>query len=158
MADWGTSNNASDAPKFLSHMKAAGYGNTVGSDVVSLNAAQAANTGGDASPGWVYIRQGAGPVVGLTIVAGGTGYSNTDTWSRTGSANGGTVANGTITTDAAGVIKTATITNPGSGMRAQNANVTINTTAGTGGQITAVIGGRGGRITREVLVVSPSQQ
>ncbi len=149
MASWSANNDVSSAPKFVDGM--IGYANISSSyanasSTQSLWAPDAAQASGKAyHTGWVHVKKGSGPVASLVIVTGGTGYANTDTWAL-GSANG------TLSTNSTGGITGTTITNAGSGLQTAGANVTITTSAGTGGQVTATLGGRGGRKQYETLV------
>lgn len=77
-------------------------------------------------------------IYGLTIVAGGTSYSNSDVLQFTG--GGGTAANGTITTNANGTITAVSFPDNGDGF-AIAPTVSINTSTGSGANITAKLGG-----------------
>lgn len=102
-----------------------------GSDKIYLKHQMTANNRGDA-------------VHSLTLVSGGTLYSNADTVVFTGgggaSAFQGTGATGSITTDANGTIISVSLDSNGSNYH--NApTVTISTSTGSGAEITAELGG-----------------
>lgn len=80
----------------------------------------------------------ANAVHSLTLVSGGSGYSNSDT--ITISDGNGTGATGTITV-ANGIITAASLTNCGSGF-VLTPDVTITTANGTGASIRADLGGK----------------
>jgi len=105
----------------------------------------------------------ANGIVNVAITAGGTAYSNADTFKV---SNGQVNAIGTITTNTTGGITAATITSAGRGFPANtNCVVTITTGtgstativvnvvgAGSGSTLTPVLGGRAGRVHYETLV------
>ena len=131
------------------------YANT--SSVYGVTAAEAANTSGDgkkvAHAGWVQQSVGTGPISSIAINIGGAGYSNG--FLTIGGTTGGTGANAAFTVNATGAITTITLNAGGSGF---NAAPTI---SGTGvntaiAQMTATLGGRGGRRFYETLVASGS--
>jgi hypothetical protein len=148
-------NDSASAPTFINHMCgysniAVSYANT--SNPTELWAPDATQASGKGyHPGWVYVTRGMGPVTAVGIAAGGTGYANTDKWAL---ATGNTQANGTISTNSTGGIVNTTITNAGAGFFTQNAALTITTSGGSGATLRATIGGRCGRISREVLVTA----
>lgn len=74
----------------------------------------------------------------LTIKSGGNTYSNTDTISFVG--GGGVNAAASIITNGNGVITSVNLSNNGSGFRT-TPTITINTSTGTGAEITAELGG-----------------
>lgn len=80
----------------------------------------------------------ADAVYSLTLVSGGTGYSNTDTVVFTAPKGSGAAA--TITTYANGTIQAVNLTNNGDDY-AVAPTITITTSTGSGAQITATLGG-----------------
>lgn len=101
--------------------------------------------------GWVIVRQGSGPVVGLTVNAGGSGYSNADTIRVSG---GITNAAATLTTNSTGGITAVTLTDGGSGFKSGQGTLAITTSGGTGANVSFTLGGRAGRIHSETLVAT----
>jgi hypothetical protein len=158
---WGTANTTADAPwNLVNGMKAAGYANTLGTNVVGLTAAGVTGANSGLHTGWVYKKAGTGPVANVVITAGGTAYSNTYYWRL---QTGTTEANGTIVTNGSGVITSLTITNVGAGFAFATSTLQIANSAGgttlatgSGATLTANIGGRGGRTTNEVLIAQSS--
>lgn len=125
-----------------------------------IDTIEAANTSADTSyvthAGWNLKTTGTGPVTALTIVAGGTGYANTDTITVAATGNGSVNATATVTTNATGGITTIAITNTGSGFTLTTPTVTITTSGGTGANVVATAGGRAGRVSYETLVAMGS--
>lgn len=167
---WGNTDDAANSVSYAPSQynteantanKTALFGNTtvgaiVGGKAVGqfgVSGAEMANTNGEASKvthsGWVLREAGTGSIVSITIDAAGTLYANTDTFTVTSpTAN----ATGTITTDGSGVITSVAITDPGAGFTSVNNAVTITTATGSGATLTAVAGGRAGRVNYETLV------
>lgn len=114
--------------------------------------------------GWVLKTTGTGPVTEVTVVAGGSGYSNTDTLSVTVSGTGSVNSTGTITTNSTGGITAVTITGGGTGYTVSSlpnssfviANSTGGSTAGAAANLVATVGGRAGRSQFETLVAMGS--
>jgi hypothetical protein len=156
MSLWGKIDQANNAPKYkiLDNSPNTGI-QLYGTTVVGLDDGEAAATGNLASPGWTRIQRGKGPVATITITAGGTGYSNTDTVKVSG---GTTNAAATLTTNGTGGISTVTITNAGGGFVNNStstlaiANSTGGASAGSGATLTFTLGGRANRVQTETLV------
>lgn len=163
---WGNTNYANAAPKTAQSGRhgsgdAVNYGANVasshGNTVFAVPAANKASTKATHA-GWVVVKKGSGYVANLTITTPGTGYSNTNYWR----ANTGTVeANGTITTDGSGVITAVAVVNKGAGFTAVPTVAIVNSTGGTtgigtSGVLTAIAGGRVGRVYAETLVAGGS--
>lgn len=173
MAQWGNTDDAANSvlwavsqlnkPANTSNQTAL-YGNTTmgafeakevngqyGVDVV-----EAANTSSDFKKvphaGWNLKTTGTGSLTALTIVAGGTGYANTDTIRVTATGTGSVNATATLTTNSTGGITAVTITNTGVGFTTANPTVTITTSGGSTANIVATAGGRAGRVSYETLV------
>lgn len=109
------------------------------------------NGKGTLSPGWVRATFGQGPVKSVTLVSGGTGYSNTDTVKISG---GITNAVATMVTNATGGITTIALTTPGLFVNTATvsfANSTAGVSAGSGANVTYTLGGRAGRAQFETL-------
>lgn len=108
----------------------------------------------DSLVGWSISVPGTGPVLGVNIDAGGTGYANNEvlvftTTGITPTAN----AAGYITTDASGVITSVTLTSGGEGYNGVDfTSVDVTTAAGTGASLSLVMGGRANRYMNELLV------
>lgn len=81
----------------------------------------------------VYSR--ARTVENVTIVSGGSGYSNSDTITFTSAVGTGAVAE--ITTDASGTITDVSVTSKGSGYTTAP-TVSVNTSTGIGASLTAI--------------------
>jgi hypothetical protein len=136
---WGSNNQSTQAPnyKVLENANAAsavGTGNlfnnvTVGAFVTNhhhenmavgvfgANSAEVASNDKIPHTGWHLVRQGAGPVKGLTISAGGSGYGNL----AVGLINGGSSQGRfTISTNSTGGITSTTIINGGGGFNSSN--------------------------------------
>ena len=115
---------------------------------------------GTPSPGWVLVKQGTGPVNGVSASPGGVGYSNTDVLT----ISGNNCVNATFhpVTNATGGIVSFTTNNAGFGFpntayaTVAMANSLGGASAGSGATITFTLGGRAGRVKTEVLVVTPS--
>lgn len=177
MAQWGNTDDAANSVLWaVSQLnkpantanKTALYGNTTmgafeakevngqfGVDVV-----EAANTSSDfkkvAHAGWNLKTTGTGSLRALTIVAGGSGYANTDTIRVTATGTGSVNATATLTTNSTGGITAVTITNNGVGFTSAAPAVTITTSGGTSANIVATAGGRAGRVSYETLVAMGS--
>lgn len=160
--------NANSAPKFkvLATSNAScidAFGNvTVGAfvqgqavGVFGVDAAEAKASKMIAHPGWVKITQGTGPVNGLAVANGGSGYANTDLVRVSGGTSN---AAGSITTNSTGGIVSVTLTSGGQGFKtvatstAAVTNSSGGASAGSGGVISLTLGGRAGRKTAETLV------
>ena len=138
MALWGKVDQANNKPKFDN-----------GSDVLGITAAEASVPGIEHA-GWVKAKVGTGPVASITIVDGGTGYSNNAALIFSG--GGGTGAAGTVQVTN-GVITGVTLTSGGSGYTSAP---TVSVAGGTGANLVAVMGGRAGRTEYETLVAMGS--
>lgn len=175
---WGKANSKANAPKYkvIESQVAAGpsKGNNTAFNNVTMgvfhpgqiigvwgaNATQvsAATKKNIDHTGWHYVRQGTGPVASFTITAGGTGFSNTDTFKVAVSGTGSVNATGTVSTNATGGITALTITTGGKGFSNASsatltfANSTAGASAGSGQTIVPVLGGRAGRLHYECLV------
>lgn len=173
MAQWGNTDDAANSVTWaVSQLnktantgnQTALYGNTTASAFVGgkvtgqfgVDVTEAANTSSDfkkvAHAGWNLKTTGTGPLTGLAIVAGGSGYANADTIRVTATGAGSVNATATLTTNSTGGITSVTVTNYGVGFTSKNPAVTITTSAGTGANITATAGGRAGRISYETLI------
>ena len=139
MALWTNVDNPAGRPK---------YANTAAT--LGISPAEKAALPGPAHAGWNRTTQGTGPVLSVTVGAAGTGYSN---GAATFTGGGGTGAAGTILTNGAGGILSITITNGGSGYTTPP---TVSGAGGTGATLTAVMGGRSGRVQHETLVAMGS--
>jgi hypothetical protein len=179
MSLWGSNTSANTAaPKIVvrpSH-KANSHGNqtiyantTVGAFVngalLTTNGVLANSSVGSAShSGWRLVTVGTGPVLTISVSAGGTSYVNSDVGiivSPANSLNGGVNGAFTLTTNSTGGITAVTLTAAGAGFINATPTVTIvNSTAGatTGSTatFTLTVGGRAGRTHSEVLVASGS--
>jgi hypothetical protein len=152
---------------------AAYYGRVVG---VSASEQERSNNTPQhpAHAGWVSMKVGTGPIVGLTI-SGGTGINSagyliiTDGAIREGTSGGSganisyTIANSQNIMQASSanaywnVINSFSIVSGGSGFSNANAvTIMTNGTAIANATFTAVLGGRAGRINTEVLVAMGS--
>tara|TARA_R110000822_G_scaffold88734_3_gene205478 strand:- start:609 stop:1145 length:537 start_codon:yes stop_codon:yes gene_type:complete len=132
-------------------------GEVVGQFGVDTSEAASLNT----TAGWNIKTTGTGPVLSLTIGAGGSGYANTDTLKFTASGTGTANATGTMTTNTSGGIATVVITDAGAGFTntavyATFANSTGGASAGSSANVAAAIGGRAGRISYNTLVAMGS--
>lgn len=122
--------------------------------VFAVDTTEAGLNKGVAHPGWVVVRQGSGPVASFTIVSGGTGYSNSDTFRVSGGVVNA-VAN--LQTNATGGIINVVFSNFGNGFtNTASLTRTITTGAGTGANVTVTLGGRAGRVHMETLVAMSS--
>lgn len=132
------------------------------------------------TPGWWTSKQGMGPVINLTIVTPGSGYSNNDKFTATSAYTGASTVNtgANVLTNALGAIVgvAGLVTNTSGslpvlsggfgnsgGMFINTASITLsitNTTGGapngSGGVANVVLGGRAGRWQGECLVSLPS--
>jgi hypothetical protein len=112
-------------------------------------------------PGWTLVRTGTGPVASANVTVIGASYSNTDTFTVSGNGCVNAVAN--VTTYANGSITSLKFTNYGFGfpntayVTKTFANSTGGTSSGSGATIVLTLGGRAGRVQREVLVAMPTQ-
>jgi hypothetical protein len=172
MSSWGSNNQSSQAPsyKVLENANAAiavGTGNLFNNvtpnairtnmavGVFGANVDEVAANDKIPQSGWHLVRQGTGPVVSVTITAGGVGYSNTDLLKVSG---GGVNAAATLATNSTGGITSVTFTNNGSGFKSVAtstvavSNSTGGATAGSNAAFTVVLGGRAGRVHYETLV------
>ena len=120
-----------------------------------VQAAQANHATHLTGPGWTLVRQGTGAVNTIAASVGGTGYSNTDVY--TISCNGSVNATFNPVTNATGGILSFTVNNYGFGFpnvafcTESFANSTGGPTLGSGATVTFTLGGRAGRINREIL-------
>jgi microcystin degradation protein MlrC len=104
--------------------------------------------------GWALKKSGAGPVLSINIVAGGTGYSNADVVNITG---GTANATANVITNGTGVITSyANLASPGVFVNNSTSTLSITTSAGTGANLTFALGGRAGRKSWECLVAMGS--
>lgn len=146
MSLWGKTDHASGYQKPK-------YANT--SSVFGVSATEAANTTGDgkkvAHSGWVKQTIGTGPVTALTISNAGGGYSNGYLAFSGGSGSG---ANGYIRVNALGNVTSVVLSTKGSGYT--SAPSVALPAGGTGGSVTATVGGRAGRRSYETLVAMGS--
>lgn len=146
MSLWGKLDNATgnQKPKFA---------NT--SSTYGVSVTERANTTGDgkrvAHSGWVKQTIGTGPVIALTIANAGGSYSN---GYLTFTGGGGTGANGSILVNANGNVTSVILNSKGSGYT--SAPSVALPAGGTGGSITATVGGRAGRRSYETLVATGS--
>ena len=104
-----------------------------------------------AHTGWVFTKDGTGPVVSVNIVSGGTGYSNG--YITFGGNSSGSGANASYTVNALGVINVTNLLTAGSlyNVAPTATVVTANTGVAT---FTVTCGGRSGRVFTEVLSVT----
>lgn len=167
MAQWGNTDDAANSvlwavsqlnkPANTTNQTAL-YGNTTmgAFEAKEVNGQYGANTAEATSlhcnAGWNLKTTGTGSLTALTIVAGGTGYANTDTIRVTATGTGSVNATATLTTNSTGGITAVTITNTGVGFTTANPTVTITTSAGTSANVVATAGGRAGRVSYETLV------
>lgn len=130
-----------------------------------IDAVEAANTSADTKKvvhaGWNLKTSGTGPVLSLTINAGGSGYANTDTLRFTAAGTGTVNATATLSTNSSGGITSVALTNVGQGFTntsvfAAFANSTGGTSAGSSANVAASVGGRAGRVSFETLVAMGS--
>ena len=128
--------------------------------VFGVDTTEAANTSSDfkkvAHAGWNLKTTGTGSLTALTIVAGGTGYANTDTITVAATGTGSVNATATVATNSTGGITTLTVTNNGVGFTAVAPTVTITTSGGSTANVTALVGGRAGRTSYQTLVAMGS--
>lgn len=175
MAQWGNTDDAANSVLWaVSQLnkpantvnQTALYGNTtVGAfELGEINgqfgantAETTANSGALAHAGWQLKTSGTGPIISLTINAGGSGYSNTDVLKFTATGTGTVNATGSITTNSTGGITAVAVTAAGAGFKntvvyATFANSTGGASAGSTANVAAAVGGRAGRVTWETLV------
>jgi hypothetical protein len=106
-------------------------------------------------PGWTLVRQGTGGIANISVSVGGTGYNNTDVYTISGNST----VNATFhpVTNSTGGILSFTTNNAGFGFpnvaytTGAFSNSTGGASAGSGATVTIKLGGRAGRINREVL-------
>ena len=130
-----------------------------------VDVVEAANTSSDfkkvAHAGWNLKTTGTGPVVSVTINAGGTSYANGDVLTFTAAGTGTVNATATVATNTTGGITGLTLTNPGSGFTNASlygafSNSTGGSTTGSTANVVATVGGRVGRVSYETLVAMGS--
>jgi len=168
MSLWGSQDTSAKAPKYkiLDFSPNTGV-QLYGTKVVGIDVGEQQSNKKIAHAGWVRVRYGTGPVTGINITAGGTGYSNTDTIRLSSSAsyvNTSAQVNctATIVTNTTGGIASLTITNPGKGfvntstVVASLLNSGGGASAGSGATFTYVLSGRAGRVSTETLVAMGS--
>lgn len=146
MTQWKSTDNADSAPLYTVDATTGRsgkqeYGNTV---FGYTPAEKTAVSEGLASPGWVRVVKGKGSLTGIVVVAGGTGYANTDTI-----AYGNT--SGTLITNGSGVVTGANIAISNT-LVDTVPTLTITTAAGTGANLAFTTSGRIGRKQSETLV------
>jgi hypothetical protein len=126
-----------------------------------VDAVEAANTSSNfkkvAHAGWNLKTTGTGPLASVSIVAGGTGYSNGDVLTFAATGTGTVNATATVSTNSTGGITSLAITNPGAGFTntlvyGTFANSTGGSTGGSTANVAGNIGGRAGRVSYETLV------
>lgn len=158
MSLWGNhSANTAQKPKYLANT---GAGSVLADTYGITPAAETASDGTITHAGWNLVTQGTGGLVGVTVTAGGTGYTNataiTVTANTTGSEDttlpAATPATGTLVV-AAGVITGVVITSPGAGYTQPPV---ITTTGGSGATLVGVVGGRAKRVQNETIVAMGS--
>jgi hypothetical protein len=155
MSLWGSTSGGT-TPKFVtrnSNTYVTNINGTANNFVVTGITAAGASANHATHNGWVAVMTGTGPVKSLSITAGGTLYTNADAVVFTGANTAPATAS--ITTNANGTITTITLTSGGSGYTAAP-TVAVTSANGTGAVITAVAGGRAGRVLRNCLVALPS--
>ena len=141
MALWSNTDNANGRPTFANN-----------STVVGMSVAEAQANTGVAHPGWVKVTVGTGGVASVTIGAAGTGYANGD--AVIAANTNGSGFDGSVTTDGNGAITAVTVSSAGSYTAAPT--LTITTSGGANATLTAVLGGRAGRVFKETLVAMGS--
>jgi hypothetical protein len=125
-----------------------------------VQAAQANHATLLSQPGWTLVRQGTGPVLTITASPGGTSYNNTDVLTISG--NGCVNCTSNPVTNSTGGILSFTNIVPGFGfpntayVTKAFANSTGGASSGSGATVVITLGGRAGRINREVLVATGS--
>ena len=156
---WGKNDQANNAPKFRVIDKGA---NTIGQNLFANTTVGAFETGiaegvygispGESPKthtGWILRREGSGPVIDITITAGGTGYVNTGVVT----VSGGTVnATANVRTNGSGVITSLINLSNGSGFKNSSNTTVAISGGGSGAALTPVLGGRANRVSDEVLV------
>ena len=181
MALWGKNDSAADSTKFAPTQvnrtpDAANRTNLFGNTTTGawqnngvamkkavgqfgVSAAEAANTAGEgkkvAHAGWNLRTRGTGPLTSITIAAAGGSYANSDTFA-VAAGTGGTNATGNVVTNATGNVVSYSVSNWGANFNSAAPTVTITTSTGTGASLTAVAGGRAGRVQYETLVAMGS--
>lgn len=174
MSQWKNVDSAAGAPKFppaagygISANGSTLYGNTqVGAfksnmdvGVFGVDSVEAGISSGEgkkvAHAGWNLRKVGTGPVTTITIDDGGDGYSN-DFITFTPADGNGAGANASYTVDANGVIVSITLNDPGAGYTSAPAVEPDGSTSGNAAILTAVVGGRAGRVQYETLVAMGS--
>ena len=181
MALWGKNDSAADSTKFAPTQvnrtpDAANRTNLFGNTTTGawqnngvamkkavgqfgVSAAEAANTAGEgkkvAHAGWNLRTRGTGPLTSITVAAAGRTYANSDTFS-VAAGTGGTNATGNLVTNATGNVVSYSVSNWGANFNSAAPTVTITTSTGTGASLTAVAGGRAGRVQYVTLVAMGS--
>lgn len=140
MSLWSNKDNANGVPKFVGTANVA--------KVTGVTVAEAQADKAVVQPGWVQVTTGTGPVVSIAIGTAGTGYANGDVVAAANTYGSGFA--GTVRTNGAGAITSVDVT--ARGQYSQAPALTITTTAGTLGVLTATVGGRAGRVFKETLV------
>jgi hypothetical protein len=162
MALWGKINQANNAPKYniLAEASANGavmFANTTVSAFITNQVdgvyGQYANSTPKTHSGWNLRREGTGPVTGLTITVGGTGYSNSGVVTISGGTSNATA---NVTTNGSGVITAISNLTAGAGFKNSSNTVVAISGGGSGATLTPVLGGRAGRLHDEVLVATGS--
>lgn len=122
------------------------FGNTL----FGVSVAEATVTNGMGSPGWNVIKRGKGQYSSVTVIAGGSGYSNNDTFTVT--AASGVNASGNVRTNGTGNVTNLIFSNTG-GLFHASPNV-VYTTSGVNANVRINIGGRAGRVQFETIVAT----
>ena len=163
MSLWGNKDQASNAPKFKINPDSPLRGPALyGTQIIGWHAGDLPQHRAQ-NPGWQQITYGRGPLAGLTMVVGGSGYSNTDRV-RVAGAAGSVNASATLVTNATGGIVSVAVSNVGgkfvntstTSVSIFNANNTPS--VGSGATFTFKLGGRANRITMETLVTQTSMK
>lgn len=144
MALWGNTDTANNKPKFVGAANVA--------KVTGVTVAEAQADKGVVQPGWVQVTTGTGPVISIAIGTPGTGYANGDAIVAAGTNGAGFT--GSVRTNGAGAITSVQIATGGQYSAAPV--LTITSTAGANGVLTATVGGRAGRKFQETLVALSS--
>ena len=161
MSLWGNKDQANNAPKFKIKARSPNTGvQLYSTSIVGVHTGDMAVSPAQ-HPGWAQIKYGMGPLANVSILVGGSGYSNTDTIRVSGTANT-TNATATLTTNATGGIVSLAITSNGAKFVNNStttlavANSTGGSSAGFGATFTVVLGGRANRVFMETLVAQTS--
>jgi len=127
--------------------------------VFGISTTEAGNTvsGGTkaAHAGWNMRTAFTGPLTSITIAAPGRLYSNANIYTIS-AGDGGTNQIGNVVTNSSGNIVSYSVTTAGQNFQSATPTVTITTSTGVGGSITATAGGRAGRVQLETLVAMGS--